>query len=167
LPDRLTSFIGRQSEIAEIAELVLTKRLVTLSGPGGIGKTSLALEVALALQPRFRDGVRLVELAALQDGELVAHAIAAVLGVHERSGESILETLRASLSTSHRLLVLDNCEHLVLSCARVAEALLQASPRLTIIATSREPLRIGPKSSGASLRLAFLTPMRGTAQRSR
>ena len=90
--------------------------------------------------------MRLVELAALQDGELVAHAIAAVLGVHERSGESILETLRSSLSASHRLLVLDSCEHLALSCARVAEVLLQACPRLTIVATRREPLRIGPEN---------------------
>ena len=84
LPSRLTSFIGRQDEIAAVAELVLAKRLVTLSGPGGIGKTSLALEVALAVQPRFREGAWLVELAALQDGELVAHAVATVLGVGER-----------------------------------------------------------------------------------
>jgi len=89
--------------------------------------------------------VRLVELAALQDGELVAHAIAAVLGVQERSGESSWRHSARRCRPPTRLLLLDNCEHLVLSCARVAEVLLEACPRLTIVATSREPLRIGPE----------------------
>ncbi len=145
LPPRLTSFIGRQGEIAEVGELVLAKRLVTLSGPGGIGKTSLALAVAFTVQPQIRDGAWFVELAALADGELVAHALAAVVGVRERPGESILATLGSSLGASQRLLVLDNCEHLLLSCAAVVDVLLLACPQLKIVATSREPLRIGPE----------------------
>lgn len=143
LPAQLTSFIGRVQEIAELRELVLAKRLVTLTGPGGIGKTSLVLAVASTLTTRFVDGVALVELAALADGDLVTHAIASVFGVRERPDETILTTLGAALGTTERLLVLDNCEHLLLSCAQVAEALLRACPHLTILATSREPLRIG------------------------
>src|SRR5262249_37419123 len=146
LPARLTSFVGREREIAEIAELVRAKRLVTLSGPGGIGKTSLALEVAAAGRERFADGVALAELGALRDGELVAPAGAAAAGVRERPDEPILATLARALGSAPRLLVLDNCEHLIEPCARVVEALLQACPRLTILATSREPLRIGAET---------------------
>jgi transcriptional regulator with XRE-family HTH domain len=143
LPLRLTIFIGREQEIAEIQELLRSKRLLTLTGAGRIGKTSLALAVAAATQGQFVDGTALVELAALTDGELVPHAIATVLGVREQPGEPILTTLFTALGTTQRLLVIDNCEHLLLSCARVAEAMLQACPRLRILVTSREPLRIG------------------------
>jgi transcriptional regulator with XRE-family HTH domain len=143
LPARLTSFVGREQEIAEVKALLVEKRLATLCGPGGIGKTSLALVVAREAQSRFADGVALVDLAALVDGEMVPHAAAAVLGVRERLSEPILTTLGRTVGTAELLLVLDNCEHLLLGCARVAEALLQACPRLRILATSREPLRVG------------------------
>src|SRR5437588_645355 len=139
LPARLTSFIGREPEIAEVQALLRSKRLVTLTGAGGIGKTSLALAVAARIQTQFSDGVALVDLAALADAELVPHAIAAVLGVREQPSEPILTTLGTALGATERLLVLDNCEHLLLSCARTVEALLQRCPRLQILVTSREP----------------------------
>ena len=145
LPVRLTSFVGREHELAEIRELVSANRLVTLTGPGGIGKTSLAIEVALALQAQFADGVTLVELSALPDDELVPQSVAAALGVGERHDESILATLRTAVGRTQRLLVLDNCEHVLPSCASIAEALLQACPRLRILVTSREALRVGPE----------------------
>src|SRR5439155_14914173 len=110
LPVRLTSFVGRERELAEVRELVGASRLVTLTGPGGIGKTSLALEVAAAVRLQFADGVAFVELSALVDDELVAQAVASALGVRDRHGEPILVTLGTALRTAHRLLVLDNCE---------------------------------------------------------
>jgi predicted ATPase len=143
LPVRLTSFVGREKETAEVQDLLLAKRLVTFTGPGGIGKTSLAREVAAGLEAAFVDGMALVELAALNDGELVPHAIAAIVGVYEQPGEPLLTTLVRALGTSQRLLVLDNCEHLVEACAQVVEPLLQACPHLRILVTSREPLRVG------------------------
>ena len=145
LPVRLTSFVGRERELADIRELVSANRLVTLTGPGGIGKTSLAIEVALSLRAQFADGVALVELSALPDDGLVPQSVAAALGVGERHGESILVTLRTAVGRSQRLLVLDNCEHVLPSCASIAEALLQACPRLRILVTSREALRVGPE----------------------
>jgi non-specific serine/threonine protein kinase len=143
LPLRLTSFIGREQEIAGVRELVLSRRLLTLSGPGGIGKTSLAHEAARALTGDFPDGVVLVELAALADGALVPQAIAGALGVREQANEDLLTTLGIVLGPTYRLLVIDNCEHLVDACARVAETLLQTCPRLHLLVTSREPLQIG------------------------
>jgi predicted ATPase/transcriptional regulator with XRE-family HTH domain len=143
LPPRLTSFVGREGEIADVQGLLRAKRLVTLTGPGGVGKTSLALEVAAAMREQFADGIWLVELAALTDPQLVAHAVAATLGVREQPGEPILATLGTALGTTERLLVVDNCEHLLDGCARLAEALLRACPRLRILVTSREPLRVG------------------------
>jgi predicted ATPase/DNA-binding XRE family transcriptional regulator len=142
-PVRLTSFIGRERELAEVEDLLREKRLVTLAGAGGVGKTSLAWAVAARVQDQFHDGVALIELAALSDGALVPQAIASVLGVRERPGEPFLTTLATALGPSRRLLVLDNCEHLVEACARVVEGLLQRCPKLRILATGREPLRIG------------------------
>jgi non-specific serine/threonine protein kinase len=143
LPVRLTSFIGRQREIAEVQELLQARRLVTLTGTGGIGKTSLALEVALAVRSQFGDGVALVELATHTDVELVPRAIAAAFGVLEQPSEPLLTTLRAALRSIELLLVLDNCEHLADACAITAEVLLRACPRLRILATSRQPLNLG------------------------
>jgi non-specific serine/threonine protein kinase len=145
LPIRLTSFVGREREVAEVTELLLGQRLVTLCGPGGIGKTSLALVVATRAREHFTDGAALVDLAGLTDGDLVSHVVAEALGVRERLGEPILATVGRALATTQRLPVIDNCEHLVEACARVVETLLQACPRLHILATSREPLRVGPE----------------------
>src|SRR5262245_34986771 len=143
LPARLTSFVGRADEIGEIRELLRAKRLVTLTGPGGIGKTSLALAVAAEVQDQFADGLALVALAAVEDGGLVPQATAAAVGVREQPGEPLVAGVCAALGATERLLVLDNCEHVVLRCAELVEALLGACPNLRILATSREPLRIG------------------------
>jgi non-specific serine/threonine protein kinase len=143
LPVRLTSFIGREREIAEVKELLQAKRLVTLTGTGGIGKTSLALEVVSAVKSQFGDGVAPVELATLADPELVAQAVATALGVREIGGEPIHATLLAALRPCRLLLVLDNCEHLLVACAALADAMLRACPDVKILATSREALGIG------------------------
>jgi non-specific serine/threonine protein kinase len=142
LPLPLTSFIGRERELAEIQGLAATTRLLTLTGAGGIGKTRLALQVAGALAPSFPDGVWLVELGALADPALVPQAVATALGVREQPGEPLARTVGAHLRARHLLLVLDNCEHLVAACAALSAGLLQASPRLTILATSQEALQV-------------------------
>ena len=142
LPHALTSFVGRETEVVEIGALVREHRLVTLTGPGGIGKTRTALEVGAAFARGPNGGVRLVELAPLADPALVAAAIAAALGLHEAPNHSPLETLVAALRGSDLLLLLDNCEHVIAEAASVAEALLRACPTLRILATSREPLRV-------------------------
>ena len=142
LPLQLNSFVGRGREQAEIARLLTTTRLLTLAGAGGCGKTRLALHVAEALLPDFPDGVWLIELAAMRQPSLVPQAIASALGITERAGAPLVETLSAALRTRRLLLVLDNCEHQVDACAQVAGVLLGACPRLHILATSREPLHI-------------------------
>jgi predicted ATPase/class 3 adenylate cyclase len=142
LPVQLTSFIGRQRELGEVRELLAKSRLVTLAGAGGCGKTRLALHVAANLLDEFTDGVWLVELAALSDPALVLQTTAAALGVWEPADGVLLQTLIDSVRSRHALLLLDNCEHLITSCADLARALLQSCPRLTIMATSREPLAV-------------------------
>jgi non-specific serine/threonine protein kinase len=141
LPLSLTSFVGREAEVDELATLVRAHRLVTLTGPGGIGKTRTALEVAAA----FVDGpgaVRLVELAPLGDPAFVAAAIAAALEIQLAPNQAPLDALRSALRAEDLLVLLDNCEHVIGEAASVAEALLRACPMLRILATSREPLRV-------------------------
>jgi predicted ATPase len=140
LPLQLTSFIGRDRELREVTGLAGRHRLLTLTGPGGCGKTRLALEAATLLLPKFADGAWLVELAGLSDGALVAHAVAASLGVESRSSRPSQDAIAAHIADRAMLLVLDNCEHLVSASARLVEALLVACPQLRILATSREPL---------------------------
>ena len=142
LPVPLTSFIGREQEATEIAQLLATARLLTLTGTPGVGKTRLALEVAAKLVEQFPDGVRLVELAPLADPDLVPQAVAAALGLREQPGRTAPDTLTDALRVLRMLLVLDNCEHLVDACAGLADGLLRACPGLVILATSREPLGI-------------------------
>ncbi len=143
LPRPLTSFIGRQREVNEVRRLVGTARLVTITGAGGCGKTRLALEVATALGRDYADGVWFVELDALRDPDLIPQAVAVALGVREVPGRATTRLLSAHLAARHLLLVLDNCEHLVAACARLVELLLRGSESLQILATSREPLRVG------------------------
>jgi predicted ATPase/class 3 adenylate cyclase len=141
LPVQLTSFVGREDEIAETARLLGDQHLVTLTGPGGTGKTRLALEVAALLLPRFSDGAFFVDLAPLAEPGLVPPAIASVLGVKEEPGRELVETLPDYLADKELLLVPDNFEHL-LEAAPVIEHLLRAAPRLRILATSRTPLGV-------------------------
>jgi non-specific serine/threonine protein kinase len=153
---------GAPADRAPAASQGAAARLVTLTGPPGIGKTRLALAVAASLVEAFPGGVWLVELAALADAALVPQAVAAALGVREEPGRPPLATLVGALRPRHLLLVLDNCEHLVEACARLAEALLAACPRVQVLATSREalgiagevpfrvpPLALPPRGAGA------------------
>ncbi|MBC8134285.1 MAG: hypothetical protein H8F28_00155 [Fibrella sp.] len=147
LPHPRTSFIGRHQEIEEISRLLRggdpAPRLLTLTGAGGSGKTRLALRAGAALDGDYPDGVWLVELAPLSDPSLLPQAIAAVLGVSERAGTPLQETVEAHLRPRSLLLLLDNCEHLLEGCAELADRLLRHCPRLRILATSREILRVG------------------------
>jgi predicted ATPase/DNA-binding winged helix-turn-helix (wHTH) protein len=142
LPEPLTSFIGRERELVEIKRLLPGKRLLNLVGAGGIGKTRLALQVAAEAIDAYRDGVWLVELGSISDPSLVPTSVAQVLGVQERTGTPVTDTLCAHLKTRQLLLILDNCEHLLDACATVADAVLRGAAEATIIATSREPLHV-------------------------
>ncbi len=142
LPAPLTGFVGRSWERREIAEMMADTRLLTLTGPGGCGKTRLALEVAAALVGSYPDGVWHVELAALRDATLLAGVVAVTLGVREQTEHPVGDTLRDFLRPRETLLVLDNCEHLIAGCAALATDLLHACPGLRLLATSREALRI-------------------------
>ena len=146
LPLQLTSFVGREREMAEVKRLLAVQRLLTLTGPGGCGKTRLALAAVHELVEEFNDGVWLVELASLSDAALVAQTVAFTLSVREQPGRPLTETLTDYLRPREVLVVLDNCEHLVEACANLAVALLQACPRLRILATSRETLGVAGES---------------------
>jgi predicted ATPase/serine/threonine protein kinase len=142
LPQQVTSFVGRSGEVVEIKQRLAATRLITLKGTGGIGKTRLALEVASGLLGEYADGVWMVELSALADPALVPQAVAQALGVREEPGRALGETLGEWLKTKRALLILDNCEHVVEACARLAEGLLRAGSGLRLLATSRESLAI-------------------------
>ena len=142
LPASLSSFIGREREIAALAAMLGASRLTTLTSIGGTGKTRLALEVAREALPLFPDGVWLVELAPLAEAARVPHAVAAALGVKEDAGRPVIEALVRYARGRRMLLLLDNCEHLAQACAELARQLLQAAPALTILASSREPLHV-------------------------
>lgn len=142
LPPETNAFVGRESEIVDVARQLETCRLVTLAGPGGIGKTRLAREVARSMRERFPDGVWLVELAGLHDPDLVVSAAAQVLGVRESAGRPLLDTLSEAATGMSLLLVLDNCEHVVESCAELVTTLLRACAGIRVLATSREVLGI-------------------------
>ena len=140
LPASLTSFIGRQQQIGELARLLSSTRLLTLTGTGGCGKTRLALEVARQVLDRFPDGVWLADLAPLSESALVAQTVAATLDVRQAANRSLVESLADQLRHRRTLLLLDNCEHVIASTAALAEELLGAAAGLTILATSREAL---------------------------
>jgi predicted ATPase len=142
LPCALTTFIGRQEELATLATLPARARLLTLTGVGGVGKTRLALQLATGIADRFPDGVCLVELASLADQRMVASAAATALDVSAAPGKTPLASLVAALRSRRVLLLLDNCEHLLDGCARVIDALLRGCPDVRILATSRQPLGI-------------------------
>ena len=137
-----TSFIGRESEVAELQAAVKAHRLVTLTGVGGVGKTRLALEVAARLADEFPDGVWFFELAAVADPAAVPDAVAAVLGIIQQPGKSVANSVAAALEGRVRLLVFDNCEHVLDAAAEMIEAILTRSATVKILATSREGVRV-------------------------
>ncbi|HEX5849247.1 MAG TPA: LuxR C-terminal-related transcriptional regulator [Rubrobacter sp.] len=142
LPLQLTSFVGREREMAEVATMLQEHRLLTLTGPGGSGKTRLALAVASRAVEGYSDGVWLAELAPLSDPDLVPQAVASVLDVREVSGTLLVDSLRTQIGSREILLILDNCEHVIDACASLAEGLLGHCQNLRILATSREVLGI-------------------------
>ncbi|NOY57230.1 MAG: tetratricopeptide repeat protein [Actinobacteria bacterium] len=143
LPTLATSFVGRVQELAEVEKLVRGARLVTVTGVGGAGKTRLALQVAASMSTKFPGGTWLVELAAVSDPDLIVSAIMGTLGVAEQPGRPLLDSLIEHLAHQNTLLIIDNCEHLIGSCARLVDTLLVGTTDLRIIATSRELLGIG------------------------
>lgn len=142
LPADLTSFVGRRRDLAAAKEAVARSRLVTLTGPGGVGKTRLALRLAADLRRQFPDGVCLVELAELTTPTLLPHSVAAAFALGDAAKPMSVETLAEYLSDKRALLVLDNCEHMVDECALLARTLLRAAGELRILATSRAALKV-------------------------
>jgi predicted ATPase/DNA-binding CsgD family transcriptional regulator len=138
----LSIFIGREREIAEVKQRLFSNRLVTITGPGGSGKTRLALQVADELLPEFEDGIWLIEFAPLADGAFAPQAVASGVGVSEQPGRTLIDTLVNRFFNLHSLLLFDNCEHLIGACAQLADSLLKACPDLSILATSRETLDV-------------------------
>jgi predicted ATPase/DNA-binding CsgD family transcriptional regulator len=155
LPVSLNSFIGREHEVAALLRLLRDRRLLTLIGTAGAGKTRLALEMGSSMAESFSDGVWLVELASLSDEESVPQAVAAALGIHEQPGRPLGANLADALRHQEVLLILDNCEHLMNACAALSSSLLRGCPRLRILATSREALRV---SGETTWRVAPLSP---------
>ena len=152
-PAARTSFIGRAGPVRELAVLLERYQLVTVTGPGGAGKTRLASEVARQVAGRFEDGVWLVELAPVQDPQQVPAVVAASVGVREQPGVPAGETLARVLARQQLLLVLDNCEHVIGAAAGLCAELLAACDDLRVLATSREPLAVaggGPVPAGAT-----------------
>jgi predicted ATPase/class 3 adenylate cyclase len=146
LPAPSASFIGRDAELAGVRRLVASSRLVTLAGAGGCGKTRLALEVAGELLDGSREGVWLVDLAAVTEQEAVTSSVTGTLGITGQPGRRELETLLDVLGPQSLLIILDNCEHLISSCAALADAILTRCPKVRLLATSREPLGIAGES---------------------
>jgi len=142
LPFQPTSFVGRETVLVELNGLLDQTRLLCLTGSGGCGKSRLALQVAANRLEQFPDGVWLVELAPLADPGLVPKTVATVLGLKEERGQEARQTLAEYLQDRHLLLVLDNCEHLLDECAVLAETILRQCPRVTLVVTSREALRV-------------------------
>ena len=142
LPVQLTSFLGREADVKAVADLLVNHRLVTLTGVGGVGKTRLAVQTAADVLDLFEDGAWLVELAPI-DSSRVVEAVARALGVEIGQGASVEASLLDAVRARRMLLVLDNCEHVVREVRRVGDELLRVAPGLSILATSREGLRVG------------------------
>jgi predicted ATPase/class 3 adenylate cyclase len=158
LPRQLTSFIGREKEIGQIKSLLGKTSLLTLTGSGGCGKTRLALQVAADVLDQYPDGVRWVELASLADPSLVPQTVASALGLAEQAGKTLVQTLIDYLKSKRLLLLLDNCEHVLIVCAALSNKLLHACPQLTILVTSREGLAIAGEQAYRVPSLALPDP---------
>jgi predicted ATPase/DNA-binding winged helix-turn-helix (wHTH) protein len=142
LPARISSFVGRTREIEKIKGLLARNRLVTLVGMGGVGKTRVALQVAVEVLEQYPDGAWLVEFGSITDARLLPTCVAQVLDVQERSGEPLTRTLARHLRARHMLLVLDTCEHVIAAAATLVAALLAEAPNTSVLATSREALNV-------------------------
>ena len=142
LPAEVTGFVGRASELAWLATLLDRARLITVVGPGGVGKTRVALRAAARAADDYPDGIRLVELSGLRDPALLPDAVANCLGLHEQDDRTQLATVLDHLRTRRLLLILDTCEHMVDACALLAEAVLRQTAAVTVLATSRQPLDV-------------------------
>ncbi len=142
LPAELSSFVGREHQLTELRQLLRKSRLITLTGPGGAGKTRLALRLAADVVDRYPDGVWLVDLAALNDPRLLDQTVASACGVREEGRRPIVEVFDEWLSKRKTLLILDGCEHLVDASSSLGSRLLRFCPKLTILVTSREPLGV-------------------------
>src|SRR5215210_2647301 len=140
LPAELSSFVGRRHELAQVRSVLETNRLVTLFGPGGVGKTRLAFRAAADLVRNYEDGSWVVELAPVPDSELVAETVVAALGLRDGRSGSAVDRLVSHLRERQLLLVLDNCEHVQDAASALAGRLLADCPQLHIIATSRHSL---------------------------
>ena len=142
LPIQLTSFVGRAAQIDDVRDVLADNRLVTLTGPGGVGKTRLALQIATHMAAEYGDDAYYVDLAAIVDSDVVPAAVARALGVPDLPGRSTVDALTHLVGHRRMLVVLDNCEHLLDACARLLAALLSTCPALTVLATSREPIGV-------------------------
>jgi predicted ATPase/class 3 adenylate cyclase/DNA-binding CsgD family transcriptional regulator len=147
LPVQLTSFVGRDAELAQVRELLVENRLLTLTGAGGAGKTRLAVQIATAMAGEFGDGVWYVDLAPVTDPELVPLTVARVFGLPDQPGRSTMRTLTRFVADRQMLVVLDNCEHLLDASAALVDALLGVGAGLTLLATSREPIGVAGEVS--------------------
>jgi len=143
LPLQLTSFVGRNGELADAGKLLAQARLLTLVGVGGIGKSRLSLELAAKMREDFSDGVYFVELADVNEAQRVPQAVASALGVKESAGRTVQEALLRHIEGRELLLILDNCEHVIDACAQLTKRMLQSGRQAKVLASSREPLRIG------------------------
>ncbi|MDH6522846.1 putative ATPase/DNA-binding CsgD family transcriptional regulator [Streptomyces sp. SAI-135] len=143
LPAEVTTFVGRRHELGEARKLLSTSRLVTLTGPGGVGKTRLAMRIGDQARRAFPDGVVLVELAEVRSAELVPHAVALALGFRDEPSGWSAENLAERLAHKHLLLVLDNCEHVIVACALLIRRILTRAPEVHVLTTSREAMKIG------------------------
>lgn len=142
LPVDVTSFVGRRQQVTDAKRLLASSRTLTLTGPGGVGKTRLALHVAAAVRRSFRDGVRFIELAELRDSSLFAHTVAAQLGLRDQPSRTTIDMVIEYLGSREVLLTLDNCEHLIDDCAQFIDGVIRGCPQVQILATSRQSLGV-------------------------
>jgi non-specific serine/threonine protein kinase len=158
VPITPTTFIARAGELESVKERLRDNRLLTLSGPGGCGKTRLAIEIARQLESEFGDGVWLIDLAPLVDASLVSQAIATAVGIGEVPGRAVIDALSAALNSRHTLLILDNCEHVIDTCAQIVDRLIRSCPDVQLLATSRELLGVAGEATWRVASLSAVDP---------